>query len=69
MIWARHIGHMGDEIYTNFRFKTLSRRGHLVGLRLDGGVSKIAVRDAGCEDVNSIELFQDRVLRVVNLLV
>jgi hypothetical protein len=69
MIWARHIDHMGNEIYTNFGFKTLSRRGHLVGLSLDGGDSKIDLRDAGCEVVNLIELFQDRVLRVVNLLV
>jgi hypothetical protein len=35
MIWAGYIDHVENEIYKNFRFKNLSRRGHLVDLNLD----------------------------------
>jgi hypothetical protein len=50
MIRAGNIAHMEkEEIYTNFRFETLSRRGHLVDLSLDGDNTKIDLRDTGCE--------------------
>jgi hypothetical protein len=68
-ISAGYIDHMGNEIYKNFRFKNLSKRDHLVDLNLDGDISKIDPKDACCEGLNLIELFQDRVLRVMNPLV
>jgi hypothetical protein len=69
MIWARHIDNLENEIYKVFRFKNVSRRGRLVDLNLDGSIRIIDPKDAGCEDANLIELFQDRVLTVMNLLV
>lgn len=69
MIWARHIDHLGNEIYKNFRFRNLSKRGYLLDLNVDGSDHKIDRRDACCEDVNLTELLQDRVLTVMNLLI